>query len=277
MIDTHAHLDDEKFNEDREQVLKRSFESGVEKIITVGAGLGSSRQAAELAKNETHIFAAVGCHPEYFMRHGSWGREHKEELERLAQVEKVVAIGEIGLEYHSHDEKPVSEKHKGLQKEGFIFQLELAKRLNKPVIIHCRGERAEVGEKHREDGAAYEDTLAIMEKFPELNFVFHSFGGRLDFTKKVMARKNIFFSFNGNITYAKPGAEILEVVKIIPLEKMMLETDCPYLAPVPHRGKRNEPTYVSYVCEKIAEIKQISAKKMEEITTENAIRFFNLN
>ena len=276
MIDTHAHLDDEKFDLDRAQVLQRSFDNGIEKIITIGAGLGSSRRAAELAKNETHIFAAVGCHPEYFMRHGSWDREHKEELERLAQAEKVVAIGEIGLEYHSHDEKLVSEKHKGLQKEGFIFQLELAKRFKKPVIIHCRGERAEVGEKYRENAAAYEDALMIMEKFPELNFVFHSFGGRLDFAKKVMVEKNIFFSFNGNITYAKPGAEILEAIKIIPLEKMMLETDCPYLAPVPHRGKRNEPAYVSYVCEKIAEIKQISANEIEKETTKNAIKFFGL-
>ena len=276
MIDTHAHLDDEKFDDDRTQVLQRSFDSGIEKIITIGAGLGSSRRAAELARSQEHIFAAVGCHPEYFMRHGSWGRGHQEELEKLAQAERVVAIGEIGLEYHSHDGEIVSGKQKDLQKEGFIFQLELAKRLKKPVIIHCRGERAEAGEKYRENAAAYEDALKIMEKFPELNFVFHSFGGRLDFAKKVMARKNIFFSFNGNITYAKPGAEILEVVKIVPLEKMMLETDCPYLAPVPHRGKRNEPSLLVHVCGKIAEIKQISAREIEKQTTENAVEFFSL-
>ena len=277
MIDTHAHLDDEKFDVDRAQVLQRSFASGIEKIITVGAGLGSSRRATELARDHEHVFAVVGCHPEYFMRHGSWGDEHREELEGLAQAEKVVAIGEIGLEYHSHDGGSVSEKQKDLQREGFIFQLELARRIGKPVVIHCRGERAKAGEKYRENATAYEDVLVIIEKFPELNFVFHSFGGRLDFAKKVIAKENVFFSFNGSITYAKPGAEILEAVKIIPLKKMMLETDCPYLAPVPHRGKRNEPSFLVHVCQKIAEIKEISAKKVQEITTRNAMEFFKLN
>jgi TatD DNase family protein len=277
MIDTHAHIDDKQFDTDREQVISRSFSNGVEKIITVGAGLGSSERAMDLAERYRDIFASVGCHPEYFMKHGSWGQEHRKKIEELASAEKVVAIGEIGMEYHSHDGNPISEKQKEFQKEGFIFQLELARKLEKPVIIHCRGERAEAGEKYREKGEAYEDVSAIMERFSELDFVFHSFGGRLDFAEEIMTRRNCFFSFNGNITYAKPGAEILDVVRAIPLEKIMLETDCPYLAPVPHRGKRNEPSFVVHVCEKIAEIKGISAKKVDEISSRNAINFFKLD
>lgn len=276
MIDTHAHLDDRQFDADRPQTIGRAFGHGIEKIITVGAGLGSSERAADLAQKNKDIFAAVGLHPEYFMKHGTWHEEHKKKIESLASAEKVVAIGEIGLEYHSHDGGVLTQKQKDFQKEGFIFQLELARKLKKPVVIHCRGERAEAGEKYREKEDAYEDIWKIIETYPELDFVFHSFGGRLRFAENVMKRKNIWFSFNGNITYAKPSAEILEVIEIIPLERIMLETDCPYLAPVPMRGKRNEPLYLRYVCDKIAEIKQISAKKVDEITTENAVKFFKM-
>ncbi len=277
MIDTHAHVDDKQFDMDREGVIRRALEGGVEKIITVGAGLGSSERAVALAKKYPNIFAVVGLHPEYFMRHGTWQEEHRKKLGELANAEKVVAVGEIGLEYHAHDGQPISEKQKAFQKEGFIFQLELAKKLKKPVVIHCRGERAEIGESYREKGEAYEDVWEMIQKYPELNFVFHSFGGRLDFAKKIMGRENIWFSFNGNITYAKPTAEILEVIKVIPLEKIMLETDCPYLAPVPHRGKRNEPAWVTYVGGKIAEIKEISVKTVDAVTSKNASKFFKID
>ncbi len=286
MIDTHAHIDDYQFDNDREEVIRRAFSGDVEKIITVGAGLGSSERAVKLANEYDNIFAVVGLHPEYFMRHMQWDETHKQKLEELARSEKVVAIGEIGLEYHSHNGEEITLAQKEFQKEGFIYQLELAKKLKLPVVIHCRGERAESGEKYREKGEAYEDVLEILEKYfgngsstplmgVELpRVVFHSFGGRLDFAEKVMTRENIFFSFNGNLTYAKPSAEILEVVKIIPLEKIMLETDCPYLAPVPRRGERNEPAYVVYVRDRIAEIKSISAEKVDKITSQNAVEFF---
>lgn len=277
MIDTHAHLDDHQFDANREDVIQRAFSSDVEKIVTVGAGLGSSERAVSLAKRYDNIFAVVGLHPEYFMRHMQWDETHKKKLEELAASEKVVAIGEIGLEYHSHDGEAVTQAQKDFQKEGFVYQLELARKLKLPVVIHCRGERAEAGEKYREKGEAYEDVLEILEKFPELNFVLHSFGGRLDFAQKVLVRENIFFSFNGNLTYAKPSAEILEVVKMIPIEKIMLETDCPYLAPVPHRGERNEPAFVVYVRDKIAEIKGITSEKVAEITTQNAVNFFRFS
>lgn len=276
MIDTHSHIDDKQFDADREGVIQRAFAGGVEKIITVGAGLGSSERAVALAGKYENIFAVVGLHPEYFMRHGAWQDKHRQKLWELAGAEKVVAIGEIGLEYHAHNGCSISDKQKKFQKEGFIFQLELARKLKKPVVLHCRGERAEAGENYREKSEAYDDVWAIIQKYPELNFVFHSFGGRLDFVKKIMMRENIHFSFNGNITYAKPNAEILAVIQAIPLEKIMLETDCPYLAPVPHRGKRNEPSWVTYVGEKIAEIKVISAKQVDKITSENARKFFEI-
>lgn len=289
IIDTHAHIDDKQFDTDRAEVLRRAFQNGVEKIVTIGAGLGSSERAVKAAGENENLSAVVGCHPEYFMRHGSWKEEHKKKLEELARSEKVVAIGEIGLEYHSHDGNPVTDAQKEFQKEGFIFQLELAKELNLPVVIHCRGERAPLGEKYREVGQVYEDVLEILKKWlaefgslaskkeAKLPFVvFHSFGGRLDFARKVMERENILFSFNGNLTYAKPKAEILEVVRTLPLEKIMLETDCPYLAPVPNRGTRNEPSYVKFVRDAVAEIKQISADEVERVTTENAIKFFGL-
>jgi len=292
MIDTHAHIDDKQFDTDRAEVLQRAFQNGVEKIVTIGAGLGSSERAVKVAKENENMSAVVGCHPEYFMRHGSWKEEHKKKLEELARSEKVVAIGEIGLEYHTHDSHEISHEEKEFQKEGFLFQLELARKLKKPVVIHCRGERAPLGEKYREVGQVYEDALEILKKWlaefgslasknskkeAKLPFVvFHSFGGRLDFARKVMAHDNIMFSFNGNLTYAKPSAEILEVVRAAPLEKIMLETDCPYLAPVPNRGTRNEPSYVKFVRDAVAEIKQISADEVERVTTENAIKFFGL-
>jgi TatD DNase family protein len=278
MIDSHAHLDDKQFDADREDVIRRAFEAGVEKIITVGAGLGSSERAVNLAKKYQNIFAVVGLHPEYFMKHGTWQEEHKEKLLELAKTKKVMAIGEIGLEYHTHTDEMVSEEQKEFQKEGFIFQLELATKLKKPVVIHCRPARNDSQAKRSDSGGgAYDDALEIIRNYSEINFVFHCYGGNLEFTEKSLQLENIHFSFTGNITYAKPSAEILEVIRVIPLEKIMLETDCPYLAPVPHRGKRNEPAFVTYVAEKIAEIKEISASEVDRVTTENANKFFNLS
>lgn len=276
MIDTHAHLDDKQFDADRDDVIRRAFDSGVEKIVNIGAGLGSSERSVELAKQYENIYAAVGFHPHYFMKHGSWSVEHKNRLEELARSEKVVAIGEIGLDYHSHTEEKITEEQKIFQKEGFIFQLDLAGKLLKPVVLHCRGERAEIGKNYREENEAYEDILAIIEKYSDLKFIFHGFGGRLDFTKKILEKNNIYFSLNGNISYAKPNAEILEVIRMIPLEKIMLETDCPYLAPVPKRGERNEPSFIRHVAEKLAEIKRENIENIVEKTTENALKMLYL-
>lgn len=274
MIETHAHLDDKQFDADRDDVISRSFENGISRIINIGAGLGISQRSVALANKYENIFAVVGFHPHYFNEYKERSFDKIGELESLAQEKKVVAIGEIGLDYHNHGEKLISEEEKELQKKGFVLQLELAKKLEKPVVLHCRGERAKDGERYREKSEAYKDVFEIIRDYPELEFVFHGFGGRVEFTKKILAEKNIKFAFNGNITYAKKEAEILDVIKEIPLEKIMLETDCPYLAPVPMRGKRNEPEFVRYVAQKIAEVKKLRLEDVAKITTIVAEKFF---
>lgn len=283
MIDTHAHLDDKQFDEDRDEVIARAFSGGVEKIINVGAGLGSSRRSVELAENPLrhppaggeNIFAAVGFHPHYFNEYGEHSFDKIAELKELAKHKKVVAIGEIGLDYFSHNKKLIGEKERELQKTGFIFQLDLARELSLPVIIHCRpvcndsqAERSDSG------GDAYDDCYEIIKKYSDLKLIFHCYGGNVEFTEKLLRHKNIYFSFTGNITYAKNGAEIFEAIKMIPINRIMLETDCPYLAPAPMRGKRNEPLFVEYVGKKIAELKKISENDVRKNTIKNSSIFF---
>jgi len=263
MIDSHTHLDSNQYDQDRADVIVRAYESGVEKIINVGADLDGSLQSVQLANENENIFASVGVHPHVFNEVAKKPIVKViEELRSLAKNKKVIAIGEIGLDYFMHSGEDIMVAQKEAQKEGFIVQIELASQMNLPVIIHCRD--------------AYADTLDIIKKYPKANFVFHCYGGNLEFTKKLLNLNNIYFSFTGNITYAKSGAEILEVIKEIPMEKIMLETDCPYLTPVPNRGKRNEPALVAYVCEKIAEIKDISTKEVDRITTNNTYSFFKI-
>lgn len=262
MIDIHAHLDDKQFDEDREEAIALAFSGGVEKIINVGAGLGSSRRSVVLAEKYENIFASVGFHPHYFNKYKNKGFDKFSELKDLAKHKKTVAIGEIGLDYYffeKHSRKYITEIKKN-QKKGLIAQLNLARKLNLPVIIHCRD--------------AYGDCYEIIKKYFDLNFVFHCYGGSVEFTEKLLQQKNIYFSFTGNITYAKTGSEIIEAVKMIPMSKIMLETDCPYLAPEPMRGKRNEPLFIEYVGKKIAELKNLSENDVKKITTENASIFF---
>ncbi len=293
-IDTHAHLDDKQFDNDREEVIARAFESGVKKIINIGAGLGSSRRSVELAENPPvggeNIFAAVGFHPHCFSRKefsifnfqfsinfqffNFKLRKNIKKIRELAKKEKVVAIGEIGLDYYFHEtySKKRMAKVKKKQKKGFIAQLNLARELNLPVIIHCRGVKS-AGADHASSDA-YDDCYEIIKKYLDLKFVFHCYGGNRKFTEKLLQHKNISFSFTGNITYAKTRSEIIEIIRIIPIDKIMLETDCPYLAPAPMRGKRNEPLFVRYVEKKIAELKNINEKDAERVADENASRFF---
>ncbi|MDO8240391.1 MAG: TatD family hydrolase [Candidatus Moranbacteria bacterium] len=263
MIDSHAHLDDRQYDQDREATIARAFASGVEKIINIGADLAGSIASVELAIQYDNVFATVGLHPNVFDEFDeSQVQELCNEIRNLASNEKVVAIGEIGLDYYSHDENSITPEQKENQKKSFVAQIEIAREFNLPVVIHCRD--------------AYEDVYEIIEKYPEVSFVFHCYGGGLEFTQKLLSMNNVWFSFTGNITYAKSDLEVFGVVKEIPLERIMLETDCPYLTPVPHRGKRNEPAYVTYVQGKIAEIKQISANKVDEVTTRTAKKFLSL-
>jgi TatD DNase family protein len=276
LIETHAHLDDKQFDTDRDEVIARAFSGGVEKIINIGAGLGSSQRSVALAEKYENIFCAVGLHPHYFMEYGEKSFDKFADFKALTVSKKLVAIGEIGLDYFIPDGSVITDAQKELQKKGFVEQLEFAKELKLPVILHCRGSRPIAPSAYREADDAYEDVFTIISEFPELNFVWHSFGGRLEFAEKVLAKENMLISFAGNITYNKPNAEIFDVIRKIPIEKIMLETDCPYLAPVPMRGKRNEPSYVKYVAIKIAEVKNLEFEELVKITTETAERFFRL-
>lgn len=266
LVDTHSHLDDKQFDTDREEVISRAFSSGVEKIINIGAGLGSSRRSADLAKRHENVYAAVGLHPHYFMKHEAWNTEHKNELEELAKSEKVVAIGEVGLEYYFKDKKFSAEEIKNSkekQKEGFLYQIDLAIRRDLPLVIHCR--------------EAYKETLEILSEAKKahggkLRGVIHSYLGRSSYAGEFV-KLGFLLSFNGIITYASDYGKI---VKNTNLENILIETDCPYLTPEPHRGERNEPVYVRYVAEKIAEIKNISIEDVEKVTADNAEKLFGI-
>lgn len=258
LIDTHAHLDFKEFDQDRDQVIKRAFGSGIEKIINVGCNLERSKNSIELAKKYDNIYAAVGVHPHDV---GKYDLENfKSKLIKLAKENKVVALGECGLDYYRIENSELGIKNK--QKEFFKVQLDLAKELDLPLIIHCRN--------------AFEDLLEILKRTDDLpRGVTHCFSGTLHYAQKFL-NLGFLVSFTGSITYVRPQGELLAVVKEIPLGKIMIETDCPYLAPVPHRGERNEPAYVKFVAEKIAEIKGMDFQEVAEQTTKNAIKLFSL-
>jgi TatD DNase family protein len=260
MIDTHAHLDFENFNSDRDEVISRFFlEKRGLAILNIGVDFESNLKSVEFANNNEHIFASIGFHPEILdqMRELFSLEKAMSQLEKLSKEKKVRAVGEIGLDYFHNPE------NKEKQKELFVSQLDFAQKQKLPVIIHCRD--------------AYEDVYEIIsrEKYQNLKMVMHCYGGDKNQTQKLLQLRNLAFSFTGNITFPKKTeAEIFEVIEMIPLEKIMAETDCPFLAPVPMRGKRNEPVFVKFVVEKIAQLKKYEAKKMEEILDENATEFF---
>ncbi len=265
LIDTHAHLMFPEFVEDLPGVLQRAREAGVEKIINVGCGVESSREALEMADLSPdgglpQLFATLALHPydadqcsEELM--GEWGRwieEDRVTSEKDGGGRKIVAVGETGLDYFKSKVEPE------IQRASFRRHLELAQKYGLPVIVHNR--------------EADEDCLDILGEFPSVPAVFHCYGSSLEFAKKVWERGYIT-SFTGIITFPN-AAELREVVKMAPMDKFFLETDCPYLAPQAYRGKRNEPSYVAEVAKCIAEVKGEDFKKIAEKSTANAIRFF---
>jgi TatD DNase family protein len=258
MIDTHAHLDFPQFDGDREEVIKRFFDGEGKFILNIGVDKERNQKTLEIAENNKNIFAVLGFHPE--IEENIDLREVEYYLMENSNNPKLKAIGEIGLDYfHTKDDKK-----RIWQKKLFIKQLEITKKLDLPVVIHCRD--------------AYRDLLKIISKkeFENLKMVMHCFCGALEEMERFLKFPNLKFSFTGNLTFLKEGDELLKVVKEIPLDRIMVETDCPFLAPVPHRGKRNEPAYVKYVIEKIAEIKKMDYKKIEKETDKNAVKFFGL-
>lgn len=252
LFDTHAHYDDERFDEDREALLRAMPEKGVGLIVNPGCDLPSSRMAVDMAQKYDFLYAAVGIHPENC---GDFAPAMTDGLRALAKAPKVVAIGEIGLDYYWAENPP-----RELQQEVLRRQLALAQELHLPVIIHDRD--------------AHADTLAIVREFPQVTGVFHCFAGSVEMAQALI-KMGWMLSFNGAATF-KNAKKAPEVIAAVPLEKLMIETDAPYLTPVPHRGERNDSSYVRFVAEKIAEIKGISAEKVEKATWENGKAFFGI-
>ncbi len=251
LVDSHAHLEDEKYDKDREEVIEEC-KKDLTFLINVGSNILTSKQSIKLAHNYDFIYASVGIHP-----HDAQKEFDKvEEIERLALQEKVVAIGEIGLDYY-YDDPP-----KEFQKEVFIKQIRLAKKLNLPIIIHDRD--------------AHGDILDILKQewTKDLRGVFHSYSGSVEMAFQAI-EMNFYISLGGPVTF-KNAKKPKEVVKAVPIEKLLIETDSPYLTPEPYRGKRNTPVYVKFVAEKIAELREMSYEEVCRITAENAIKLFNI-
>lgn len=252
LIDTHAHLQLEPFDADREDVIRRAAEAGVAAIICVSTDAPSSRQAVALAEKHANIFAAVGIHPNDC---GPAGDRDFNEIAELARHAKVVAIGETGLDYYWKRADAAT------QSRAFIKQLELAQKLDKPVIIH-----------NREAGA---DILKILQETggKQLRGVFHCFSENLEYAERALALGS-HISFTGNLTYKK--SPLPAIAEKIPLEKLLLETDCPFMAPMPYRGKRNEPAFTAAIAAKLATLKSTPVAEIARRTSQNAAGLFNL-
>ena len=285
LIETHAHLDYPDFANDFEDVLRRANEAGVTRILTIGTSIESSRRAIELAEKYPNIFAVIGVHPTYA---GETPDDVMTPLRELAKSPRVVALGESGLDYHSLPSREAAKDKKvqvfanALQgeteeqidasiadgayksKQAILFeqQLDLAVELGLNVVIHQRD--------------AWANTLEIMQPYTDkLRGVFHCFGGTREQAEEVIALDHLV-SFTGIVTF-KNGASVREVAAQIPLWKFMVETDCPYLAPVPFRGKRCEPAYTRLVAESIAAARGVPLQEVAEATTETAEKFFRFN
>lgn len=254
LIDTHAHLTDSAFNEDREDVVKRAKENMVKNIITSGFNLPSSLEAVEFCRNHDGVFASVGVYPENI---NELTDDEMSKLALLIDDEKVVAIGEIGLQYA--DDMP----DKNAQKAGFLKQIKLAYDKKKPIVIHCR--------------EAYGDTLEILKENKEFltyGGTMHCFGGSEEVAKELI-KLGLYISVGGVSTF-KNAVRLREVIRSVPLERIILETDCPYLTPTPFRGKRNNPEYIPLIAENLAQIKGVSVEEVARVTTENARRLFKI-
>lgn len=248
IFDAHAHYDDEAFDEDREKVICELKENGVIGVLNCGSSYAGAVASAEFAQKYDIFYAAVGIHPEYGH---SVNKEMIDNLRELCGCKKVQAIGEIGLDYY-YDENPPRE----IQMQAFRMQMQLAKDMNLPVIIHDRD--------------AHQDTLAIIKEFPEVKGEIHCFSGSPEFAKECI-KLGYYIGITGVVTF-KNAKKIIKVVEEVPLEKLILETDCPYMAPVPYRGKRNRSEYIKEIIEKVAEIKRyppdmVANKVISNVTT----------
>ncbi len=262
MIDVHCHLNFAKFENDFDAVIKKAVNAGVEKIINVGTSIEASLKAVELAKRYKNLYAIVGIHPHHADKvTGNWIKD----IEKLAREQKVVAIGEIGIDYFSYKSNGIVEPK--LQKQVFIKQIELSIKLKLPLQIHGR---------HAADDII--ETL-LNHKSYLLNppGMFHCMAGDIAYLKKVLDL-GFYVGFDGNITYGgfAPGEDtkLSELAAYAPLDRIVVESDAPYLAPEPHRGSRSEPSYVIITADSIAKIKDVSFDEVNKVTTENAHKLF---
>lgn len=253
LFDTHAHFDDEQFDADRDEVLKSLKSYGVGNIVNIGSSMKTSRTSVALAEKYDFVYAAVGVHPS---ETGELCETDIDELKRLAANPKVRAIGEIGLDYHYPDDVEPS-----IQKKWFVRQLELAKELNMPVVIHDRESKGEC--------------LEILKEHKISNGVVHCFSGSAETAREIL-KLGMMISFTGVLTF-KNAKKAIAACAAVPLDRLMIETDCPYMSPEPHRGKRNFSGYVEFVARKMAEIKGVSYDELVDITERNAKRFYGIN
>ena len=252
LFDTHAHMDDQAFDADRVELLENLPKQGIALLMNPGCSLASSYNTSQLSQEYDYIYAAVGSHPDVA---DEVNEEVLEEYRKLCKLNpKIKAIGEIGLDYY-YDDIP-----REIQRKAFRMQLALAKELNLPVIVHERD--------------AHEDGMNIIREFPEVTGVFHCYSGSAEMAKELI-KLGWYIGFTGVLTF-KNARKAVEVAASIPLDRIVLETDCPYMAPVPFRGQRNDPGKLCKMAEKLAEIRGMTLEEIHEITTENGKRLYRL-
>lgn len=252
IFDTHAHLDDHAFDADRAELLTRLPQEGIALVLNPGCSLESSRNAIALAREQDWIYAAVGSHPDAA---DEVADAVLAQYRRMVQENpKVRAIGEIGLDYHYEDIP------REIQQRAFRAQMALARELGLPVIVHER--------------EAHEDGMKIVEEFPTVTGVFHCYSGSLEMAR-VLIRRGWYIGFGGVLTF-KNARKAVEVAAEIPLDRIVLETDCPYMSPEPFRGRRNDPTRLHLVAQRLAQLRGLSAEEIQAITLENGKRLYRM-
>jgi len=252
LVDSHAHINSTAFDEDREQVIVRAFEQGIRLILDVGTNPEEWQKSIKLASDQAMIFSAIGLHPNDA---DLWNEEVQSKLERLLSSDKVVAIGETGLDYYRMGSSVKK------QKKLFSTHLQLAKKFSKPVIIHCRD--------------AWEDVLDVLaSEGKDTVGILHSFSGNLDHARLGL-QLGYYISFSGSVTY-KSSSGLRETAGYVPLDRLLVETDSPYLPPQPYRGKRNEPSYIRKTLEVIAECRNAQLEELEAAITSNAVKLLGI-
>lgn len=251
IFETHAHYDDKRYNNDRNEILQNCYKNGITKIVNIGADMKSSKNSVELSQKYDFVYATVGVHPHDVK---NMSQNDIDTLKKMSKNDKVVAIGEIGLDYY------YEYSDKETQRKWFIEQLKLANELDMPVVIHSRDA----------DNECYE----IIKKYCKTKAVIHCFSGSKELALKYI-ELGYYIGVGGVVTF-KNARRMVEVVEKIPLESVLLETDAPYLTPEPHRGERNISNYLTFVAEKVANIKNISIENVENATFNNALSFYNL-